>query len=51
LNLPWHKIEVKHFKEWERRGFKKARRGDHETFSEEERDGTLRIMSGASLRK
>jgi hypothetical protein len=23
LNVPWHKIEVEHFKEWEKKGFKK----------------------------
>ena len=51
LGGPWHKIEVEHFEEWEKRGFRKARRGEYETFSKEERDRMVRMMSGASLRK
>ncbi|KAH6721737.1 hypothetical protein BKA61DRAFT_505885 [Leptodontidium sp. MPI-SDFR-AT-0119] len=51
LNVPWHKITVEHFKEWERKGFKKARKGEYEDFTEEERKRMLRLMSGASLRK
>ena len=51
MNVPWHKIEVEHFKEWEQKGFKRASRGEYENFSEEERKRMLRLMSGASLRK
>ncbi|PVH68753.1 hypothetical protein DL98DRAFT_662030 [Cadophora sp. DSE1049] len=51
LSVPWHKITVEHFKEWEKKGFKKARRGEYENPSEEERKRMLRLMSGASLRK
>ncbi len=50
LNVPWHKITVEHFREWEKRGFKKARRGDYESFSEKERERFTRLLSGASLR-
>lgn len=51
LNVPWHKITVEHFKEWEKKGFKKARRGEYENPTEEERKRMLRLMNGASLRK
>jgi hypothetical protein len=50
LNVPWHKIEVEHFQEWERRGFKKARRGEYENFSTAEKERMMTLMSGASLR-
>jgi hypothetical protein len=51
LNVPWHKIEIEHFHKWEKRGFKKARKGEYENPSVEERKRMLRLMSGASLRK
>jgi hypothetical protein len=51
LNVPWHKIGVEHFREWEKKGFKKASRGEYETFSDAERKRGLRLLSGASLRK
>lgn len=51
LNVPWHKITVEHFKEWEKKGFRKARRGEYENPTEEERKRMLRLMNGASLRK
>jgi len=51
LNVPWHRIEVEHFEEWQKKGFKKARKGEYETFSEAEENRMMRLMSGASLRK
>jgi hypothetical protein len=51
LNIPWHKIGVEQFEEWEKKGFKKARKGEYETFSAEEQKRMLRLLSGASLRK
>jgi hypothetical protein len=51
LGVPWHKIGVEHFELWEKRGFKKARKGEYETFTEEERERMMRLMTGASLRK
>lgn len=51
LDVPWHKIEVEHFKEWEKKGFKKASKGEYENTSELERKRMSRLMSGASLRK
>lgn len=51
LNIPWHKIEVKHFEEWEKKGFKKARKGEYEIFSEEERKRMGRLHDGCTLRK
>lgn len=50
LYVPWHKIGVDHFVEWEKKGFPKAKRGEYETFTEEERARLLRLLSGASLR-
>jgi len=37
LNIPWHKIGIKEFEVWDRRGFPKATRGeyDSENISEE----------------
>jgi hypothetical protein len=51
LNIPWHKIDVADFEEWEKRGFKKAKKGEYENFSKEEREREMRLLSGASLRK
>jgi hypothetical protein len=51
LNVPWHRVGVEHFNEWEKKGFKKARKGEYENPSEVERKRMLRLMSGASLRK
>ncbi|KAH8594006.1 hypothetical protein B0O99DRAFT_625740 [Bisporella sp. PMI_857] len=51
LNVPWHRVGVKEFEEWERRGFKKARKGDYENITKEDRERMLGLMSGASLRK
>jgi hypothetical protein len=51
LSVPWHKIGVDHFKEWEKKGFKKARKGEYENPSAAEKKRMSRLMSGASLRK
>lgn len=51
LNVPWHKIEVEHFKQWEKRGFKKAKKGEYENPSELERKRMTRLHSGCKLRK
>jgi hypothetical protein len=51
LGVPWHKIEVKHFEEWEKRGFPKARREEYENPSKKEWTRMMGLMSGASLRK
>lgn len=53
LYVPWHRIGVQHFEEWEKKGFKKARRGDYdlEPFSKEDRERLMRLLDGASLRK
>jgi hypothetical protein len=51
LNVPWHKIEVEHFEQWEKKGFPKARKGEYETFTKEENERMMRMMEGASLRK
>lgn len=51
LNVPWHKIGVKEFEEWEKRGFKKAKKGGYQEFGEEDHDRHMRLLEGASLRK
>ncbi|RDW60599.1 hypothetical protein BP6252_11982 [Coleophoma cylindrospora] len=51
LNIPWHKIGVAEFEQWDKMGFKKARKGEYETFTQEETDRMVGLMSGASLRK
>lgn len=51
LNIPWHKIGVKEFEEWEKRGFPKARKGEYENFTEEEKERMMRLMDGCKLRK
>ena len=49
LWVPWHRIGVEHFKEWEKRGFEKAK--SDVIVSEEQRRRMLDLYSGASLRK
>lgn len=53
LNIPWHKIGVKEFEEWERRGFPKAAKGayDSSNISDKDRARMNAMLSGASLRK
>ena len=51
LNILWHKIRVEHFQEWEKKGFKKARKGEYATVLVEEKPRMLRLLDGASLRK
>jgi hypothetical protein len=51
LGVPWHNIEVKHFEEWEKRGFPKARKGEYENPSQEGWKRMMGLISGASLRK
>lgn len=51
LDIPWHKIGVKEFEEWARRGFPKARRGEYTSFTEEEKARMRRLHDGCRLRK
>lgn len=51
LNIPWHKIGVEHFRAWEKKGFKKASKGEYMTVPVEERARLTRFLRGASLRK
>lgn len=51
LNIPWHKVGVKEFELWEKKGFKKARKGEYQEFSDKETARFLRLHSGSSLRK
>lgn len=46
LCVPWHKIGVQHFLEWEKRGFLKAKKGEYENFTEEERARLSRLLDG-----
>lgn len=51
LRVPWHKIEVKHFKQWVNKGFPKAKSADYENIPDAERTRVMDLLSGASLRK
>lgn len=53
LGIPFHKVDVKAFEEWEKRGFEKQSPSDWEWkgFSEEEKKRISRLQIGASLRK
>ena len=51
LNVPWHKVGVPEFEKWEKKGFKKARKGEYENFSEEEKERMGRLHDGSALRK
>jgi hypothetical protein len=53
LQIPWHKVGVEEFEMWEKKGFKKARRGEYrfEDFTQEEKDRLSRLSSGCLLRK
>jgi hypothetical protein len=51
LNVPWHRIGLEYFEEWEKRGFRKARRGEYAIFSEEQRKRMGKMHEGCALRK
>ncbi|KAF2249446.1 hypothetical protein BU26DRAFT_519506 [Trematosphaeria pertusa] len=51
LQIPYHKVGVAEFEEWERRGFPKARRGEYSSLTKEELDRLMRLTEGAALRK
>lgn len=51
LNIAWHKIGIQEFKQWEKMGFKKARKGEYAKFDDAGQKRNLRLMSSASLRK
>ncbi|CAG8952491.1 hypothetical protein HYFRA_00001238 [Hymenoscyphus fraxineus] len=51
LGIPYHKIGVPEFEKWDQMGFPKAKRGEYENPSEEERKRMSRLMSGSALRK
>ncbi|MCJ1379631.1 hypothetical protein MMC17_002733 [Xylographa soralifera] len=51
LGVKWHLVGLKHFSEWDEKGFKKAKKGEYQDFDEAERDRLMRLLEGASLRK
>lgn len=51
LRVPWHKVWVKEFEEWERRGFPKAKKGEWQHFLEQERKRVMDLHKGVNLRK
>ena len=51
LGVPIHKIGVNEFKEWDRRGFKKAKEGEYRDFSKAENERLMLKMTGGALRK
>ena len=51
IGVPWHKINVEDFKEWEKRGFKKAKQGEYREFSEAEKERLTTKSKGCLYRK
>lgn len=53
LGVPWHKIGVEHFEEWEKLGFPKAKAGEYMycNASKADKDRMMGLLTGASLRK
>lgn len=51
LGIPWHKVWLKEFQEWESRGFAKAKKGEFMTMTAGDRKRYLGLLTGASLRK
>lgn len=51
LNIPWHKVKVPEFEKWDKMGFPKAKKGEYQNQTTEERDRMMRMMTGSSLRK
>lgn len=49
--VPFHKVGPEDVKEWERKGFRKAKKGEFQNFSQEERERLTRLSEGSLLRK
>ncbi|EHK96527.1 putative SWI/SNF-related matrix-associated actin-dependent regulator of chromatin subfamily A member 3-like 1 [Glarea lozoyensis 74030] len=53
LNVPWHRVGVKEFEIWEKKGFRKAKRGEfaYANATMEEKERISRLGEGRYLRK
>ena len=51
IGVPYHKIGLEEFQEWERRGFAKAKEGQYKEFDEAERNRLLDKSAGSAFRK
>ena len=49
--VPWHKVGPSEVRDWASKGLKKAKRGEYQEFSEEDKRRFIDKLSGASLRK
>ena len=47
----WHKVGPEDVRDWASKGFKKAKKGEYQSFSEEDQSRYNYKMLGASLRK
>lgn len=50
LRVLWHEVGVEHFQEWEKKGFKKAQKGEYQKFNAEYNERLLDFMTGSALR-
>ena len=51
LQIPYHKVGLAEFEEWDRRGFPKPSPDDFASPTQAERERLMRLATGASLRK
>ncbi|KAH6683964.1 hypothetical protein B0J14DRAFT_571775 [Halenospora varia] len=51
LQIPWHHIGVKEFQMWEKKGFQKAKKGEYQNPTQEERERMDILQDGCTLRK
>ena len=51
IGVPWHKIGSQEVREWEQKGFTKARKGEYQDFSSEDRKRFLDLHEGCVFRK
>jgi hypothetical protein len=51
LGIPWHKVWVKDFEDWEKWGFPKAKRGEYQSPTQQGKDRMSKIHGGSALRK
>ncbi|KAH8679589.1 hypothetical protein BGZ60DRAFT_400297 [Tricladium varicosporioides] len=51
LQIPWHHISVKEFQMWEKKGFQKAKKGEYQNPTQEEKNRMNVLHEGCNLRK
>jgi hypothetical protein len=50
LGIMWHEVKLKHVREWEQRGFTKAKKGEYEEFTAAYKQRLSDFLQGGSLR-